>query len=77
VVPRSEYFSKKNEYSMTLDSPKGKLNIEVDSDQKRPCRDLRISRKATKVVSRMHSAHYGSHSSRGDSRGRWSTKGSG
>jgi len=37
---------------MILDSPKGKLHIEIDSDQKRPCRDLRISKRATKVVSR-------------------------
>jgi len=37
-----------------LDIAKGTLQIEAESNQKKPCRDLRVARKTTKMAIRKH-----------------------
>jgi len=64
----------KEEYT-TIAIPKGKLHIEVESDQKRPYRDFRISRKATDIASRKHRTHCASQMFRDEIRGRRSPRG--
>jgi len=34
------------------DTAKGRLHIEAESNQKKPCRDLRVARKTTKMAIR-------------------------
>jgi len=40
-----------------LDTAKGKLQIEAESNQKKPCRDLRVARNTTKMAIRKHRTH--------------------
>jgi len=58
-----------------LDTARGKLQIKAESNQKKPCRELRVARKTIKMAIRKHRAHRASQTSRRDTRGRLSTKG--
>jgi len=49
-----------------LDTAKGTLQIEAESNQKKPCRDLRIARRTTKMAIRKHRTHIESQTSRGE-----------
>jgi len=40
-----------------LDTAKGKLQIEAESNQKKQYRDLRVARNATKMAIRKHRTH--------------------